>query len=162
LINSGAELERSIAMSFMGDTAVGSATWPSDKRKAVVAASVIDCVGACVYFLVTLGLILLARRRAEDADTHTVTIHDYSVYVHRLPQDATSNELVDFFGQWGEVRFNSAAAAARASAGRLAARHLCKAYNGAGVFLRAAAARMVTTDSSAAARFNGCRSRAWS
>jgi RNA recognition motif-containing protein len=48
-------------------------------------------------------LILLARRRAEDADTHTVTIHDYSVYVQKLPPDATSSELVDFFSQWGEV-----------------------------------------------------------
>lgn len=102
--STGAELERAVAVTFMGDAAVGTATWPFDKRKAVVAASVIDCVGACVYFVVTLGLILLARRRAEDADTHTVTIHDYSVYVHKLPQDATSNELVDFFGQWGEVR----------------------------------------------------------
>lgn len=88
----------------MGDAAATPASWPLQKDKAIVAASVIDCAGACIYFLVTLGLIVLARRRAEDADTHTVTIHDYSVYVRKLPQDATSNELVDFFSQWGEVR----------------------------------------------------------
>jgi RNA recognition motif-containing protein len=33
-----------------------------------------------------------------------VTIHDYSIHVERLPQDATADELVDFFGQYGEVR----------------------------------------------------------
>jgi hypothetical protein len=32
-----------------------------------------------------------------------VTLHDYSIRVERLPQDATADELVDFFGQYGEV-----------------------------------------------------------
>jgi hypothetical protein len=32
-----------------------------------------------------------------------VTIHDYSIRVQQLPQDATADELVDFFGQYGEV-----------------------------------------------------------
>lgn len=32
-----------------------------------------------------------------------VTIHDYSIRVERLPQDATADELVQFFGQYGEV-----------------------------------------------------------
>jgi RNA recognition motif-containing protein len=36
-----------------------------------------------------------------------VTIHDYSIRVERLPQDATADELVDFFGQYGEVRSSS-------------------------------------------------------
>lgn len=99
----GWELEHAVAAAFMGDAAVAPATSPFDKGKAIAAASVIDCIGACIYFIVTLGLIVLARRRAEDADVHTVTIHDYSVYVRKLPQEATSNELVDFFGQWGEV-----------------------------------------------------------
>lgn len=88
----------------MGDEALPAATTPFNKAAAIIAASVIDCIGAALYFVITLGLILLARRRAEDADTHTVTIHDYSVYVQKLPPDATSSELVDFFSQWGEVR----------------------------------------------------------
>jgi hypothetical protein len=100
----GWEFEHAVSEAFMADAALAPATYPFQKDKAIVAASVIDCVGACLYFLVTLGLIVLAKRRAEDADTHTVTIHDYSVYVRQLPQDATSNELVDFFSQWGEVR----------------------------------------------------------
>jgi hypothetical protein len=36
-----------------------------------------------------------------------VTIHDYSIRVERLPQDATADELVDFFGQYGEVGSSS-------------------------------------------------------
>jgi hypothetical protein len=100
----GWELEHDVAAAFMGDAALAPATWPFNKGKAIVAASVIDCIGACIYFIVTLGLVVLARQRAEDADTHTVTIHDYSVHVRKLPQDTTSAELVDFFGQWGEVR----------------------------------------------------------
>jgi hypothetical protein len=100
----GWELERDVAASFMGDAALPAATTPFNKAAAIVAASVIDCIGAALYFVITLGLILLARRRAEDADTHTVTIHDFSVYVQKLPPDATSSELVDFFSQWGEVR----------------------------------------------------------
>lgn len=100
----GWELERDVAASFMGDAALPAVITPFNKAAAIVAASVIDCIGAALYFVITLGLILLARRRAEDADTHTVTIHDYSVYVQKLPPDATSSELVDFFSQWGEVR----------------------------------------------------------
>lgn len=100
----GWEFEHAVSEAFMADAALAPASYPFQKDKAIVAASVIDCVGACLYFLITLGLIVLAKRRAEDADTHTVTIHDYSVYVRQLPQDATSNELVDFFSQWGEVR----------------------------------------------------------
>ena len=37
------------------------------------------------------------------ADSSTVTIHDYSIRVQRLPQDAAAEELVEFFGQYGEV-----------------------------------------------------------
>lgn len=64
-------------MAFTGDAALPAATWPFDKAAAVIAVSVVDCIGAAVYFVVTLGLIVLARRRAAEADTVTVTIHDY-------------------------------------------------------------------------------------
>jgi hypothetical protein len=102
-IAAGWELERATAAAFMGDAASEAATSPFNKASAIMAASVVDCAGAVVYFVITFSLILLARRRAEDADTHTVTIHDYSVYVRKLPHDATSSELVEFFSQWGEV-----------------------------------------------------------
>ena len=104
----GWELEYVTSTTFMGDAALPAASWPFDKSAAIVAASVLDCVGVGLYFIVTLGLIVLARRRAEDADVHTVTIHDYSVYVRNLPPDASSTELVDFFSQWGEVSRHSA------------------------------------------------------
>jgi hypothetical protein len=39
------------------------------------------------------------------ADSSTVTIHDYSIRVERLPQDASAEELVAFFGQYGEASF---------------------------------------------------------
>lgn len=41
--------------------------------------------------------------RAPQADESTVTIHDYSIQVQRLPQDASAEELVEFFSQYGEV-----------------------------------------------------------
>lgn len=96
--------EQQTSAAFLSDADTAPAIFPLRKETAIIAASVIDCIAAAVYFVVTLGLVLLARRRAEDADTHTVTIHDYSVYVRSLTQDATAGELVDFFGQWREVR----------------------------------------------------------
>ena len=43
-----------------------------------------------------------AKTNAQ-ADSSTVTIHDYSIRVTRLPQDASADELVEFFSQYGEV-----------------------------------------------------------
>lgn len=103
----GWELEHAISTAFMGDAALPEATSPFNKSSAIIAASVLDCIGAFLYFITTLGLIVLARRRAEDADVHTFTIHDYSVYVLKLPSDTSSNELVGFFSQWGEVRLQA-------------------------------------------------------
>jgi hypothetical protein len=40
---------------------------------------------------------------AHQADESTITIHDYSIRVTRLPQDASAEELVEFFSQYGEV-----------------------------------------------------------
>ncbi len=37
------------------------------------------------------------------ADTSTVTIHDYSVRVEHLPEDTTEEELETFFERYGEV-----------------------------------------------------------
>jgi RNA recognition motif-containing protein len=100
----GWQLENSISQAFMADAALPPATQRMNKQAAVIAASVLDCVGAAVYFVVTLALILVARRCTEDADVHTVTLSDYSVYVRQLPGDARAQELMQFFGQFGEVR----------------------------------------------------------
>lgn len=88
---------------FMNTSSGAPATHPFNKQSAIIAMSVLDFVGVVVYFAVTFGLVWVARKLAHNADMHTVTIHDYSIRVERLPQDATADELVDFFSQYGEV-----------------------------------------------------------
>lgn len=66
--------------------------------------SALDFVGVVVYFSVTFVLAWIARKLVRDADVNTVTIHDYSIRVERLPRNATTDELVEFFSQYGEVR----------------------------------------------------------
>eukprot|EP00879_Flechtneria_rotunda_P029346 GHRR01031723.1.p1 GENE.GHRR01031723.1~~GHRR01031723.1.p1 ORF type:complete len:101 (-),score=27.02 GHRR01031723.1:487-789(-) len=87
----------------MADAYQPAATTPFNKAAGIVAMSLLDFCGVMVYFAVTLGLILVSRRLAHEADLRTVTIHDYSIWVERLPSDAQAEELVEFFSQYGEV-----------------------------------------------------------
>ncbi|WIA18083.1 hypothetical protein OEZ85_009564 [Tetradesmus obliquus] len=99
----GWERELLTATTFIADAELPPATHPINKAHALAAMSLLDCFSVALYFAVTLLIIWKARKLAYDADMHTVTIHDYSIHVERLPQDATADELVDFFGQYGEV-----------------------------------------------------------
>lgn len=68
----GWERELLTSNTFMADAALPPATQPFDKKAAIIAMSVLDCFGVVLYFVVTLGLILVARKLAHDADMHTV------------------------------------------------------------------------------------------
>lgn len=96
--------EQYVAGVFMNDSQLPPATDPYNKAQASVSMSVLDTVGILAYFIYTMGMILLSQRLSAEADTSIVTIHDYSIRVHHLPEDTTAEELVDFFGQYGEVR----------------------------------------------------------
>eukprot|EP00878_Enallax_costatus_P010278 GHUV01010728.1.p1 GENE.GHUV01010728.1~~GHUV01010728.1.p1 ORF type:complete len:252 (+),score=72.50 GHUV01010728.1:345-1100(+) len=99
----GWQREAFISSLFMNTSKAAPAAHPFNKQQAIIAMSALDFVGVVLYFAVTFGLVWVARRLVHDADVNTVTIHDYSIRVERLPRDATADELVDFFSQYGEV-----------------------------------------------------------
>jgi hypothetical protein len=87
----------------MADAALAPATLPINKASAIIAMSVLDLCGCLMYFCITMWLIVVARKLAHDADVQTITIHDYSLRVQRLPQDVSAEDLQEFFSQYGEV-----------------------------------------------------------
>ncbi len=87
----------------MSDAHEPPATARFNKAAAVVAMSILDAVASLAYVATCIVLAWRARRFAHDADVHTVTLHDYSVRVQRLPPDTCADELTEFFGQYGEV-----------------------------------------------------------
>ncbi|KAI8470399.1 MAG: hypothetical protein J3K34DRAFT_510286 [Monoraphidium minutum] len=95
--------ERNTTLAFLSDGSATPALSPFNKRAAIVAMSILDAAGAGAFFLVTLALIVVSRRQCAQADSSTVTIHDYSIRVERLPGDAGADELAELFGQYGEV-----------------------------------------------------------
>lgn len=103
-VMTGWQREAFISSLFMNTTTQAPSTHPFNKQQAIIAMSVLDFVGVVLYFAVTFGLVWVARTLVHDADVNTVTIHDYSIRVERLPDDATADELAEFFTQYGEVR----------------------------------------------------------
>ncbi|GBF89796.1 hypothetical protein Rsub_02966 [Raphidocelis subcapitata] len=87
--------ERNVTLAFLSDASLPAA-WAGtlNKRDAVVAMSALDTIGAAAFFAAALALAFVSRRLCAQADSSTVTIHDYSIRVQRLPQDASAEELV--------------------------------------------------------------------
>jgi hypothetical protein len=103
------------AAAFLADHSLPPATDPINKVHAIVAMSILDTAGVFAFFLVSLFLTWLSRHLASQADSSTVTVHDYSISVGRLPPDTTAHELVDFFNQYGEVGGEGVAGGRRGS-----------------------------------------------
>jgi hypothetical protein len=101
----GFERELHIAAVFLNDSELAPAITPANKAQEIVAMSVLDLLSSVLYFGCTLALIWYSRRLAAQADTSTVTVHDYSIRIEELPSDATAQELLGFFEQYGEVRY---------------------------------------------------------
>ena len=99
----GYERELHIAAVFLNDSALAPVVTPANKAQEIVAMSVLDVLSTVVYFGCTLALIWYSKKLAAQADTSTVTVHDYSVRVEHLPPDATAQELLAFFEQYGDV-----------------------------------------------------------
>ncbi len=60
------------------------------------------CPCSCAaFFLCTAWLIYKARATSAQADTSTVTIRDYSVWVRDLPEDTEPGELAKYLEQVG-------------------------------------------------------------
>ncbi|KAF8062000.1 Pigl [Scenedesmus sp. PABB004] len=99
----GWEREAAVSAAFLADAGAAPATAPFNKAAAVTAMSAIDCVAALAYFAATLALGARARTLARQADVHTVTAHDYSVRVSRLPRDAGAVVRVEVVRAYGRL-----------------------------------------------------------
>ena len=93
---------------FMGTTDAAAARLPTigggwDKRNAIIASSAFDLAGVAAFFFTALALIARAKKMSALADANTVTIHDYTVWVHGLPADAGKEEVTQHFEQYGPV-----------------------------------------------------------